>query len=258
MKRLAGKTAIITGAASGIGAAAVARMLEEGANIVAADLVEREAPDHPAVRHFVCDVGDHTQIDALIAFAIQEFGRIDILVNNAGMPCRLATTPEVRIEEWDQIIRVNLNSVFWACRAAIPHMQSNGGGAIIPTASIAGLGGDAGCHAYNATKAAVINFTRTLAIDHGPDGIRTNVVCPGPVATAMTAPMAGFPAIAKIIDDAIPLGRLATATEVANAIVFLASDEASFINGTVLTVDGGLSASAGNPNMMKAMQAVGA
>lgn len=151
---------------------------------------------------------------------------------------------------------VNLDSIFFACRTVIPVMREAGGGAIVNTSSVSGLGGDAGCHAYSATKAAVINYTRTLALDHAADSIRVNAVCPGPIATGMTAALFDHPALLELTQAAIPLGRHGEADEVARAVVFLASDDASFITGVALPVDGGLSCGSGNPNVARALAAM--
>tara|TARA_B100000686_G_scaffold342100_1_gene420605 strand:+ start:139 stop:921 length:783 start_codon:yes stop_codon:yes gene_type:complete len=252
-KRFDGKTAVITGGASGLGAATAKRLSLEGARIVIGDLA-READDiitacggSQFARYVRTDVGDPDQVNHLIEQAIEIFGGVDILFNNAGIGS-MGETPDLEIEEWKRVLEIDLNAVFYAARAVIPHMRKRGGGTIVNTASISGLGGDWGMSAYNAAKAAVVNYTRTLAMDHGKDNIRSNVVCPGLIDTPLAREAMEHPGIIEYHRKYHPLGRPGKAEEVAAAVAFLVSDEASYINGVALPVDGGTTAGTGQPN----------
>ena len=247
--RFADKVAIVTGGSSGIGAAVVARFVAEGAKVVVADL---NPPTHTdaAVVFQRADVSRAEDVNALVAAALEQFGRIDILVNNAGIGV-LAETPDLAEETWQRLFAVNVTSIFHTCHAAIPHMRA-AGGAIINIASISGLGGDYGFTAYNASKAAAINYTRSLALDCARDKIRVNAVCPGAIAgTAMGVGSFGSDEDRRAWTDGIPLGRFGTSVEIANVVAFLASDEASFMTGAIVPVDGGITAHTGQPNIVE-------
>jgi meso-butanediol dehydrogenase/(S,S)-butanediol dehydrogenase/diacetyl reductase len=152
------------------------------------------------------------------------------------------------------VIEVDLHSVFYGCRAGIPHLQRAGGGAIVNTASISGTAGDYGLSDYNAAKGAVLNYTRTLAIDHARDGIRVNSVCPGPIATPLAGPLLANEKITREYRERIPMGRVGTAEEVAAVVAFLASDDAAYVTGAAIIVDGGLTAATGQPNFPRILQ----
>jgi meso-butanediol dehydrogenase/(S,S)-butanediol dehydrogenase/diacetyl reductase len=250
--RLTGRVAVITGGASGIGKATALRFLAEGARVVVGDLnaeagaaLLAEVGDD-ALRVQTTDVSDEQQVEALIATATTTFGQLDILFNNAGIG-GMGSTPALAPETWHRVIAIDLNSVFYGCRAAIPHMKR--GGAIINNASISGMAGDFGMAAYNAAKGGVVNYTRTLALDLARDGIRVNAVCPGAIDTPLFAGAKSIPELMEQWDARIPMGRLGRAEEVAEVVAFLASDAASYITGCILPVDGGQTAGTGLPDM---------
>ena len=253
--RFAGKVAVITGGASGIGLATVGRLHAEGAAVVIADIadeagerVARDLGDLAIYQH--TDVADFDQVEALIARAEATFGGLDILFNNAGIGS-FAAIPELTPQDWRRVIDVDLSGVFYGCKAAIPRMRARGGGVIVNTASISGMAGDYGFSAYNAAKAGVINFTRTCAIDHAREGIRVNAVCPGPVDTPIIAGIGEFQGVRQAWNEAVPMGRFARPEEIAAVVAFLASDDASYLTGAAIPVDGGVTAHTGQPNLTR-------
>jgi meso-butanediol dehydrogenase/(S,S)-butanediol dehydrogenase/diacetyl reductase len=247
-QRFENKVAIVTGGSSGIGAATVERLVSEGAQVFIADLnPSKETRESVAFRR--TDVTSPADATAMVEAAVTRFGRLDVLVNNAGIGC-LDETPDLDPAVWDRVFALNVSAVFYVCRAAIPIMRRQGG-AIVNVASISGLAGDYGFTAYNASKGAVINYTRSLALDCAHDGIRVNVVCPGTVAgTAMGVGAHGSAADRQAWIDPIPLGRMGSAKEMANIIAFLASDEASYMTGSIVVADGGTTAHTGQPNVI--------
>ena len=248
--RFEGKTAVVTGGASGIGLAAVEQLVAEGARVAVLDLNPEtgrtaQAALGPAARFFECDVADVVQAESAVDAAIDWLDGVDALFNNAGLG-RFGVATETDPAIWDAMIRVNLSSVFYVTRRALPHMQEAGGGAIVNTASICGLAGDYAQTAYNAAKGGLVNFTRSLALDYSGDGIRANAVCPGVIGdTRMTARMHDMPGGVQPWFDRIPLGRFGRAAEVAKLMLFLASEDASYITGQAIAVDGGLVAHTG-------------
>ena len=166
-------------------------------------------------------------------------------------PFALGMTPDLDIEQWRKVIAIDLDAVFYGCKAVIPVMRKQGGGAIINTASASGLAGDYGFTAYNAAKGGVVNYTRAAAIDHARDNIRINAICPGPVTTPIVSDIQAMPGLQEAWDRTVPLGRFAEPEEIAAVAAFLASDDASYIVGAIISVDGGLSAHTGQPDLTR-------
>ncbi len=246
MQRFAGKVAIVTGGARGIGGASAARLASEGARVLVADL--GEPATLPAGAVFLrTDVTDGGQAEAAVAAALGHWGRLDVLVNNAGIGA-LGDTTGTGADDWDRVFAVNARAIYLFCHAAIPAMRQGGGGAIVNIASISGMYGDYGMAAYNASKGAAVNYTRSLALDCASDNIRVNAVCPGLVATAMSTPALADPVDREFWFERIPLGRAARAEEIAAAVAFLASDDASYMTGAIVPVDGGATSHTGQPN----------
>ncbi len=258
--RFSGKTAIVTGAASGIGAAFARRIHAEGGSVMIADLDSAGGNALAASlgdRAAFCalDVADPEAHVALADLTAARFGGIDILYNNAGIGC-FGETPDLAIADWERVIAVNLNAVFYGCKAVIPHLRARGGGVILNTASASGLAGDYAFTAYNAAKAGVINYTRSLAIDHAHEGIRANAVCPGPVDTPiLTTGVDAMPGLRAEWEAIVPMQRFARAEEIAAVAAFLASDDASYVTGASIPVDGGLTAHTGQPDLRARMAA---
>lgn len=243
--RLQDKVAIITGGAQGIGLASARKFLAEGARVAIADrsapAVERAlaelGQDETRLRGFALDVTHAGELQSMVRALLVAFGRIDVLVNNAGITqdARLQNMTE---QQFDDVINVNLKGVFQATQAVLPTMLSQGFGVILNASSVVGLYGNFGQTNYAASKFGVIGFVKTWARELGPKGIRCNAVCPGFIATGL---LDSIPArVLEQMQERVPLRRLGRPEEVANAYAFLASDEASYINGTVLEVGGGL------------------
>ena len=246
--RFTGKVAIVTGGSSGIGAATARRLAAEGAQVVVADLKAPTATDD-AVLFRACDITDVAAVEDLVTNTVARFGRLDVLVNNAGIGC-FGEAEDLPLETWDKLFQINVTAVFYAARFAVPAMRASGGGSIVNVASISGVAGDYGFSAYSASKGAVINYTRTLALDGARDNIRANTLCPGAIAqTAMGVGTHGSAEDIAAWTDAIPLGRYGSPDEMANVIAFLASDEASYVTGSTIVADGGITAHTGQPNI---------
>jgi NAD(P)-dependent dehydrogenase (short-subunit alcohol dehydrogenase family) len=249
MGRLDGKVAVITGAAGGIGREAALLFSAEGASVVVADVTreagEKTAADcRDAVFHSV-DVSDATSVRALYEAAVQRYGGVDILYNNAGiMPPDDGSILVTEPDAWDRVQAVNAKGVFLCCKFGIPRLLERGGGSVINVASFVALLGAATSQiAYTASKGAVLSMSRELAVQFARQGVRVNALCPGPVETPLLMRLfAGDPAAYERRRVHLPMGRLATANEIANAALFLASDESSYVNGSTFLVDGGLSA----------------
>ena len=241
-QRFADQVAIVTGGASGIGLAAAIRMAQEGATVVVLDLSTDPAEPVPddvigKIRFVRHDVSDEAAWREVVSSVLTEHGRIDVLVNNAGLVGSYDNIVDIALEDYHRIVAINQTGVFLGIRSVVPAMTEAGGGAIVNTSSIWGLVGAAGVSAYQASKGAVTVITRNAAASFAKAGIRCNSVHPGLIETPLTAPQ--DPAISQGLVDATPLGRAGTAAEVAAAITFLASTDASYITGAALVVDGG-------------------
>ncbi len=248
--QLAGKVALITGAASGIGRATALLFAREGAAIAVADV---KTDDGQRVADEIIESGGRAFFEPmdvtrtvdcrrLVERAFREFGRIDILFNNAGI-IRRATVLDLSEEHWDRVMAVNVKSIYLLSREVIPHMKKAGGGTIINTSSGWGLAGGAKAAVYCASKGAVVLLTKAMAIDHGPQNIRVNCICPGDTDTKMLREEARQLEVenSRFLADSAkrPLGRVGTPAEIAQAALYLASDASSFVTGTALVVDGG-------------------
>jgi NAD(P)-dependent dehydrogenase (short-subunit alcohol dehydrogenase family) len=255
MMRIDGKAAVVTGAGNGIGRAIARSLAAAGADVVVSDVLtddgERtvaEIAEAGGQAVFVAaDVSDAEQAENLIASAVQRFGRLDILANNAGIGGGQLRLHEIEPEDFDRVIDVNLRGTFLCSKYAIPHFLDQRDGRIVNTASTYGLIGAPKAAAYCASKGAIINLTRQLAVDYGPDGIRVNAVCPGYIDTNLgrRGPQLSadeFAAATAVREKAAamqPLGRQAQPSEVGEVVLFLASDASSFMTGSIVTVDGG-------------------
>jgi NAD(P)-dependent dehydrogenase (short-subunit alcohol dehydrogenase family) len=241
--RLKGKVAIVTGGASGMGRSEATIFAREGARVMVADILQREGEDVAkgidGARFMKLDVTSEADWQALITATEREFGKLDILVNNAGIsgtyqPDTLST------EAWDKVMDINAKGVFFGIKHAIPAMKRAGGGAIVNISSISGFAGQHGVHmAYNASKGAVRIMTKTVAVQHAADNIRCNSVHPGFMPAMRTSVGSANPEWRAKVLKAVPMKREGRVEEVAHAVLFLASDEASYITGTELVVDGG-------------------
>ncbi|EST20744.1 SDR family NAD(P)-dependent oxidoreductase [Streptomyces roseochromogenus] len=251
-KRFTGKVVIVTGGGSGIGAATAYRLGREGATVIAVGRTEdrlkaaaAEAPAGSTIVPRVADVSDESAVTAVIDGVAQEYGRLDVLVNNAAIAAP-GTVEHTDTPTWRQIFAVDVDGVFFASRAALPHLRRNGG-CIVNVGSVSGLGGDWGLAAYNAAKGALVNLTNAMALDHGHEGVRVNAVHPSLTRTAVVAPIVENEETLAAFRQRIPMRRPAEPAEVADVIAFLASSDARFVNGAHIPVDGGLGASNGQP-----------
>lgn len=244
--RFAGRAAVVTGAGSGIGLATARKLAEQGAWVLAGDIaVDRleQLRRLAGIETLVGDVSVRTDAEEIVDTAVARFGRLDILVNNAGVVDRFLPVAELTDEVWEHVLGVNLAGPMYTSRVAVPAFLAKGGGTIVNVASVGGLvGGRAGC-AYTVSKHALIGLTRSIAAEYGRDGIRCVAVCPGGVDTGI--PLGGDPSdrgLETLQLSQISMPRLASAEEIADVILFAASDEASFVNGAVIVADGGWTA----------------
>jgi NAD(P)-dependent dehydrogenase (short-subunit alcohol dehydrogenase family) len=260
--RFNGQVSIVTGAAGGIGRAIALAMAEAGARVLVSDVRPEEGAESVKLiqstggeAYFVaCDVSNPDQVSHLIQATLEHFGQLDVLVNNAGISGGSSLAHELELEIWDRVMAVNLRGPFLCAKYAIPHLMA--GGTIVNVASTYGLIGAPLAAAYCASKAGVINLTRQLAVDYGTRGIRVNAICPGYVDTDMGGHRANLPADQSAAANARreanaalqPIGRQAQALEIARVAVFLASQESSFMTGSIVTVDGGCTATFNHGN----------
>ncbi|HXR88931.1 MAG TPA: glucose 1-dehydrogenase [Steroidobacteraceae bacterium] len=249
--RFAGKSVLVTGAGSGIGRATATAFSAEGARLVVSDVNDsagqstvtliRERGGEAEFVH--TDISRAADCAAMVELALSRYGRLDVAFNNAGINLQVAPIADVDEGEWQRILAINLTGVFLSMKYEIPAMKRTGGGKIINTASVGGVIGTAGITAYCATKHGVVGLTKSAALDHIKDGVRINAICPGGTLTPMlTEWFKADPELARAKVAETPIGRMAEPSEIARAVLFLASDESSFMVGHALVADGGLTA----------------
>ncbi len=249
--RIEGKVCVVTGSGSGIGRASAIRLAEEGGRVVCTDINGASAEETAQLARSLggvassseVDVSDSRAVNAMIDDAVALYGRLDVLVNNAGVNIP-GVLHEVTDEVIDRTLAVNVKGQIYGCRAAIPHMLAGGGGSIVNISSVNGLVSEPFLAVYSASKGASVMLTKGVALDYAKEGIRCNVICPGwvdtPINYAHAEMLGGLEHVYATIDSFQPIGRPGEPREIANVVLFLASDEASFMTGSVLAVDGGM------------------
>ncbi|WP_419842742.1 glucose 1-dehydrogenase [Candidatus Poriferisodalis sp.] len=258
MGRLDGKVAVITGGASGLGEGTVRRFVEEGARVVVADIQEAAARElvsslGDATRFQRTDVTQEADVEAAVGAAVREFGRLDCMFNNAGIVGAVGSITQTSAEAWDESLSILLRGVFLGCKHAARVMIDQGSGAIISTSSVAGVVGGLGPHAYTAAKHGVIGLTKSVANELAQHGVRANAIAPGSIVTAMTASVISgdhtdTDTAQQHISGGSPLGFGGMPIDIANAALYLASDEARYLSGHCLVVDAGFTAAGAVPN----------
>ena len=246
------KTVLVTGAGSGIGAATAQRFSADGWNVVlngrTRSKLEDVAGDLPDARTLIVkgDVSNANDVSHLIAASVERFGGIDCLVNNAGI-ARMGVLGKLSRDDWDALLSINVTGIYNTCTEALPHLKATKG-SVVNVSSVSGIGGDWRMFGYNASKGAVSNMIRAMALDLGADGIRVNAVAPSVTETEMAEGIHSNDERMEMVRNRIPMKRAARPEEIASVIAFLAGEDAAFVNGVILPVDGGLSASNGQPN----------
>ncbi|MFW5911399.1 MAG: SDR family NAD(P)-dependent oxidoreductase [Halolamina sp.] len=237
------KVAIVTGGSTGIGRATVEKYLEYGAEVVIANRSAesgRTAAAELDCEFVQCDVSAYEQVEALVEATVEEYGRLDVMVNNAGIG-QVGTVEDMALEDWHDVMRINLNGVMHGTRAALPYLRQSEG-SVVNIASIYGLVAGPGATAYATAKGGIVNFTRSVAVDYASENVRVNSICPGFVETPMTEPVFGEQEFYEYVHGQTPMGRVAQPEEIAGLAMFLASDEASYVTGANIPVDGGWTA----------------
>ena len=250
-KLMEGKSGLVTGGGSGIGRASAIAFAKEGAQVIVSDIDEKSGKETVRLiknfggtaAFFKCDVSKEEEIKALVDYVVLEFGRLDWAHNNAGISSDINLLADIPNDNWERVLKTNLDGTYFALKYEIKKMLENGGGSIVNTSSMSGLGGRSKMAPYSASKWGVNSLTKTAAIDYGNQNIRVNAVCPGMTYTSGVKAWAeSAPDLYKNVLKTIPLGRMGTPEEIANVAVFLCSEKASFITGITMVVDGGRSA----------------
>jgi 3alpha(or 20beta)-hydroxysteroid dehydrogenase len=248
MGRLSGKVAVITGGAGGIGKVTAERFLKEGSNVVLVDLFQEsldkakaELSAYGEVLTVQADVSKESDVENYVNKAVNHFGKIDIFFNNAGIEGKVAPLVDQKIEDFDKVISVNVRGVFLGLKYVLPVMTKQGYGSVINTSSVAGLGGSPGVSPYIASKHAVVGLTKAAAVEVASENVRVNSIHPSPVNTRMMRSLEeGMNIEQEVLAQSIPLGRYGEASDIANLVLFLASDESAFVTGVQYRVDGGM------------------